>query len=182
MCRLGSWRGSNCDCGLELECANGRSGDLGCGGVVAATSAVVERAAAISAVVALLDVPCWCWVEVVKCVADYISLVLDHKCSGPGLDHTIRAYFGTCDILSSGICTSTLPDHSHHLAACRHAQSVIQADVGAQGSLGGATTAMLRGRIAWRKSIVELCAIESIALLAGRHSHEGCEERKEGDA
>lgn len=91
-------------------------------------------------------------------------------------EHTARAHLWACGIFPCSICTTTLPDHAHQLIARRHAQAVVQAEIGAGRPFGGATAAMLRRWIAWRECVVECCAVESIALLADRNTNEGSED------
>lgn len=95
---------------------------------------------------------------------------------------TTGAHAWTCRILSSGIRTSALPDHSYLFAGGCHAQSAVQTYIrGSICSLSRTATAMFCAWVAWRICAVECSAVEAVTLLGKRSSDKSREDCEDGE-
>ena len=74
-----------------------------------------------------------------------------------------------------------MPDGAHILATGRHAQTAVQTNIGTSRFVGGATAAMLSGRVAWREGVVEFGARKAVALLIRCRHQRGCVKEREDD-
>lgn len=81
---------------------------------------------------------------------------------------TTRAQLWTFSSFTSRVGTSRLPNGTHVLVFRGHAQSAVQAYVGASRLVCGATAAVLSCRVAWPERVVELLAGETVAFLTCR--------------